>query len=176
MELSLCSIVIGQPCRAVSRQGNEEAYVSVCDRLRKRADFERHHSCSGYECRKEKAGMETASRRRGRGPVYMKSTCAKAGRRQRRPHTISGAAGLSRAATYLQTMPSAAAFQWVLAKKLVATSAPLKPRQHVSSPPTVIVKNSIAQSLASPLLLYILPSIRERLLWSRHLHCRRPSG
>jgi len=27
------------------------------------------------------------------------------------PHTISGAAGLSRAATYLQTMPSAAAFQ-----------------------------------------------------------------
>jgi len=45
------------------------------------------------------------------------------------PHTISGAAGLSGAATYLQTMPSAAAFQWVLAKKLVATLALVgKPR------------------------------------------------
>jgi hypothetical protein len=50
--------------------------------------------------------------RRGKGGV------------QRRPHTISGAAGLSRAAMYLQTMPSAAAFQWVLAKKACGNFGP----------------------------------------------------
>jgi hypothetical protein len=97
-------------------------------------------------------------------------------RRGKGAHTISGAAGLSGGATYLQTMPSAAAFPWVLAKSLWQ----LRPRWQTS--PTHftssigIVKNSIPQSLASLLLLSILLSIRGRLLCLRHLHCRRPSG
>jgi hypothetical protein len=115
--------------------------------------------------------METASRRRWRGAVCMKSTCAEARKRQRRPHTLSGTAGLSgrgrRTCRPCLALPPSSGF-W--------PKACGKPRQHISPPSFVIVKNSIPQSLASLLYLSTLLSVRERLLCLRHPHCRHPSG
>jgi hypothetical protein len=86
---------------------------------------------------------------------------------------LQGLAALRRTCRPCLALP---AFQWVLAESLWQ----LRPCCQTSLTHfisfTVIIKNSIPQSLASLLLLYILLSKRERLLCPRNLHCRRPSG
>ena len=81
-------MVIGQPCRAVSRQKRTSWFAIGLRKGRTSRGISLAQNAN--------ADMErSASRRRCRGAVCMKSTCAEARKRQRRPHTLSGAAGLS---------------------------------------------------------------------------------